>query len=367
MHDNETVSNPTLLVNRELSMLEFQRRVLEEALDERNPLLERLKFLAIVGSNMDEFFMVRVSGILKQVEARFMGSSPDGMTPPDELAAIRKSALGLYADAHQCFIKKLKPKLDKAGIHLMDYAKLSKTQKDKVDDYFKEVVFPILTPLALDPGHPFPHISNLSLNLAIVIRDKKGNEKFARLKVPDTLPRLVPIKRSSGNVRKDGTIPFHHYFVWLDQLIMANLKPSSPAWRSFQRISSALFATPISKSRSLKRTTCLRPCSRASAGESLVRSCRWPSTDTMPPNLGICSLKIWKSITMICMCCRARWTCPAFGSCTTMWSVTISNTRITPRISRRYSGMSNSPGISSRSSGSKIPASSSLRFLQPGG
>ncbi len=228
MHDNETVSNPTLLVNRELSMLEFQRRVLDEALDERNPLLERLKFLAIVGSNMDEFFMVRVSGILKQVEARFMGSSPDGMTPPDELAAIRKSALGLYADAHQCFIKKIKPKLEKAGIHLMDYEKLSKTQKDKVDDYFKEVVFPILTPLALDPGHPFPHISNLSLNLAIVIRDKKGNEKFARLKVPDTLPRLVPIKRSSGAVRKDGTIPFHHYFVWLDQLIMANLQALFP-------------------------------------------------------------------------------------------------------------------------------------------
>jgi polyphosphate kinase len=228
MHENELITNPTLLVNRELSMLEFQRRVLEEALDEGNPLLERLKFLAIVGSNMDEFFMVRVSGILKQVEARFMGTSPDGMTPPDELAAIRKSALGVYADAHQCFIKKLKPKLDKAGIHLMDYAKLSKTQKGKVDDYFKEVVFPILTPLALDPGHPFPHISNLSLNLAIVIRDKKGNEKFARLKVPDTLPRLVPIKRSSGNVRKDGTIPFHHYFVWLDQLIMANLQALFP-------------------------------------------------------------------------------------------------------------------------------------------
>ncbi len=228
MHETETVNNPALLVNRELSLLEFQRRVLDEALDERNPLLERLKFLAIVGSNMDEFFMVRVSGILKQVEARFMGTSPDGMTPPDEMAAIRKSALSLFADAHQCFIKKIRPKLDKAGIHVMDYGKLSKTQKSKVDDYFKEVVFPILTPLALDPGHPFPHISNLSLNLAIIIRDKKGNEKFARLKVPDTMPRLVPIKRSSGAVRKDGTIPFNHYFVWLDQLIMANLQALFP-------------------------------------------------------------------------------------------------------------------------------------------
>jgi len=228
MHENEPINNPSLLVNRELSLLEFQRRVLEEALDDRNPLLERLKFLAIVGSNMDEFFMVRVSGILKQVEARFMGTSPDGMTPPDEMAAIRKAALNLYAETHQCFNKKVRLKLEKAGIHLMDYGKLSKTQKSKVDDYFKEVVFPILTPLALDPGHPFPHISNLSLNLAIVIRDKKGNEKFARLKVPDTLPRLVPIKRSSGAVRKDGTIPFHHYFVWLDQLIVANLQALFP-------------------------------------------------------------------------------------------------------------------------------------------
>src|SRR5919198_279312 len=156
--ENVELSSPSLYINRELSLLEFQRRVLEEALDDRNPLLERVKFLAIFGSNMDEFFMVRVSGIRKQVEA-----------------------------------------------------------------HIKEVIYPVLTPLALDPGHPFPHISNLSLNLAIEIRDKKGNEKFARLKVPNTLARLIPIKRSSGGMRKDGTIPFHHYFVWLEQVIMANL------------------------------------------------------------------------------------------------------------------------------------------------
>ena len=123
----------------------------------------------------------------------------------------------------RCLNKKILPELDKTGIHLLDYRKLSETQVQKVDDYFKAVIYPILTPLALDPGHPFPHISNLSLNLAIVIRDKKGNEKFARLKVPNTLPRIVPIKRSSGSVRKDGTIPHHHYFVWLEQVIAANL------------------------------------------------------------------------------------------------------------------------------------------------
>src|SRR5215208_1180910 len=213
----------SLFINRELSLLEFQRRVLDEALDDRNPLLERLKFLAIFGSNMDEFFMVRVSGIRKQVEARIMEVFPDGLTPPEVLAAARKVSHELYGTALHYFNKKLVPKLDKEGVHLLDYRKLSDAQREKANDYFHQVVYPVLTPLALDPGHPFPHISNLSLNLAIVIRDKKGNEKFARLKVPDTLARLVPIKRSSGAARKDGTIPHHHYFVWLEQLITANL------------------------------------------------------------------------------------------------------------------------------------------------
>jgi len=222
------LSSPFLYINREISLLEFQRRVLEEALDDRNPLLERLKFLAIFGSNMDEFFMVRVSGIRKQVEAHIMEVFPDGLTPPEVLAAARKLSLELYSSALSCLNKKILPRLDKAGIHLMDYRKLTKTQSNKADDYFKEVVYPVLTPLALDPGHPFPHISNLSLNLAIVIKDKKGNEKFARLKVPDTLARLVPIKRSSGGARKDGTIPHHHYFVWLEQVIMANLASLFP-------------------------------------------------------------------------------------------------------------------------------------------
>ena len=222
------LSSPSLYINRELSLLEFQRRVLEEALDDRNPLLERLKFLAIFGSNMDEFFMVRVSGIRKQVEARILEISPDGLTPPEVLVATRKLAIKMYGSALNCLNRKILPKLNKTGIHLLDYRKLSDAQMKKANDYFRQVVYPVLTPLALDPGHPFPHISNLSLNLAIVIRDKKGNEKFARLKVPNTLQRIVPIKRSSGGVRKDGTIPHHHYFVWLEQVISANLDSLFP-------------------------------------------------------------------------------------------------------------------------------------------
>jgi polyphosphate kinase len=184
MSERIDLTSSSLYINRELSLLEFQRRVLEEALDTRNPLLERVKFLAIFGSNMDEFFMVRVSGIRKQVEAHIMEVFPDGSTPPDVLASIRKISLELYGSALHCFHRKILPRLDKAGIHLLDYHKLTETQAQKADDYFKEVIYPVLTPLALDPGHPVPHISNLSLNLAIVIRDKKGNEKFARLKVP---------------------------------------------------------------------------------------------------------------------------------------------------------------------------------------
>ena len=220
----ETITpNPELFINRELSLLEFQSRVLEEAQDEDNPLLERLKYLAIFGSNMDEFFMVRVSGLRKQVEAGIIDISPDGMTPREQLAAIRKRYVELDNEAHQCFTRKLLPKLQKVGIHILDYEKLSDAQKEKADTYFHETIYPVLTPLALDLAHPFPHISNLSLNLAIVIRDPKGNEKFARLKVPGTLPRLIPIKRSSGSTRKDGTIPFHHYFVWVEQVIAANV------------------------------------------------------------------------------------------------------------------------------------------------
>ncbi|HEX2697331.1 MAG TPA: polyphosphate kinase 1, partial [Anaerolineales bacterium] len=214
---------PQHLINRELSLLEFQRRVLEEAQDENNPLLERVKFLSIFGSNMDEFFMVRVSGIRKQVEAHITEVSPDGMTPREQLAAIRTVAVQLYKEAQQSLHQDLLRELDKNGIHVLHYGRLSKAQKEKADAFFKEVAYPVLTPLALDPGHPFPHISNLSLNLAIVIRDPKGNEKFARLKVPNTLPRLVPIKHSSGAARKDGTIPHHHYFVWLEQVIAANI------------------------------------------------------------------------------------------------------------------------------------------------
>ncbi len=217
-----------LYINRELSMLEFQRRVLEEAQDKKNPLLERVKFLAIVGSNLDEFFMVRVSGLRKQAESGVVEVAPDGISPAEQLVEIRKITTRLLNTGLQCLEDELLPELDSSGIHVKDYTALTKAQKTIVDHYFQDVVFPVLTPLAVDPGHPFPHISNLSINLAVMLTDKKGVEHFARIKVPGTLPRLLPIKRSSGSVRKDGTVPFHHYFVWLEQVIAANLDKLFP-------------------------------------------------------------------------------------------------------------------------------------------
>jgi len=222
------LKDPQYYVNRELGLLEFQRRVLQEAQDESNPLLERVKFLAILGSNLDEFFMVRVAGLKKQVDAGVIDRPPDGLTPAEQLAAIRKVASQLMAEARECMREQLMPQFNDAGIHLLNYDELDDRQQVVVKKYFDEVIFPVLTPLAFDPGHPFPHISNLSLNLAVRICDEHNEEHFARVKVPNTLPRFLPIKRSSGSVRKDGTVPYHHYFTWMERVIAANLDALFP-------------------------------------------------------------------------------------------------------------------------------------------
>ena len=222
------IGHSTYYYNRELGMLKFQRRVFEEARDKRNPLLERTNFLAFVGLNLDEFFMVRVGGLKMQKDSGVSRLSLDGKTPASQLAEIRKYANQLMTDARTYLTDELLPELSEAGIHLLNYPQLTSRQKQKADDFFYNVVFPVLTPLAFDPGHPFPHISNLSLSLAVLIEDKKGIRHFARVKIPSSLPRLVPIKRSSGGAKKDGTVPENHYFVWLDQLIANNLSRLFP-------------------------------------------------------------------------------------------------------------------------------------------
>ena len=148
--------DPAVYINRELSLLEFNKRVLEEAQDERNPILERAKFLAIYSSNMDEFFMVRVAGLRQQVAAGVIDTPADGLTPAEQLVAIRKIVRTRMGEMHLCFTD-IRTKLGENGIHLLNYKELNKSQKSSVDEYFKDEIFPVLTPLAFDPGRPFPH------------------------------------------------------------------------------------------------------------------------------------------------------------------------------------------------------------------
>jgi polyphosphate kinase len=217
-----------LYLNREQSLLQFQARVLEEAQDPETPLLERVKFLAIVGSNLDEMIMVRLAGLVAQKRAGVSDLSLDGRSPAEQLAELRRQIGDLQQRSLALWRDELLPALDEAGIHVLDYADLNEKQRQQAARVFREEIFPVLTPQAFDPGHPFPHISSRSLNLAIGIRDPKGEEHFARLKVPSLLPRLVPLKRSSGGERRDGTVPHHHWFVWIEQLVAAHVDELFP-------------------------------------------------------------------------------------------------------------------------------------------
>jgi polyphosphate kinase len=211
-----------IFLNRELSLLSFFGRVLEEARDNNNPLLERAKFLAIVGSNLAEFFMVRVAGLKQQIEAGVTELSIDGLTPVQQLAAVGKAAGQLTHDARDC-LKNLLPLLSMAGIHVLDFTALDEFQKAHVRHYFDETVFPVLTPLAHDPGRPFPHISNRSLNLAVILLDESGVRRFARVKVPNTLPRLIKLPAAAGAAITSGPVLQESYLVWLEQVIMEHL------------------------------------------------------------------------------------------------------------------------------------------------
>ncbi|HTP88681.1 MAG TPA: polyphosphate kinase 1 [Bryobacteraceae bacterium] len=219
--------DPSLYVNRELSLLSFQRRVLEEAEDKSNPLLERVKFISIVGSNLDEFFMVRVAGLNAQLDAGILEVGPDGMSPRAQLIAIRRETKRLLADMHKC-LGQIRPELEAQGIRMVDYAGLTGPQQKVAAQYFEQTVFPVLTPLAFDPGRPFPHISNLSLNLAVVIRDREGEEHFARIKVPDSLPQLVPVSQSPNPKNRHKSAPRKIEMVWLEQVIAAHLHKLFP-------------------------------------------------------------------------------------------------------------------------------------------
>jgi polyphosphate kinase len=212
----------TCYINRELSWIEFNKRVLQEARDPSHPPLERAKFLAIFATNLDEFFMIRVSGLKKQIAAEVIDVSPDGNTPSATLDHIVAKLTPLLHEHSRVWNEEVKPLLCNHGVCILNYDELDAEQRARAESYFDAQVFPVLTPLAFDPGHPFPHISNLSLNLAVVVRDEKDRERFARVKVPPSLPRLVPLTDCNDD---DGC---HPHFVWLDQLIAANIAALFP-------------------------------------------------------------------------------------------------------------------------------------------
>jgi polyphosphate kinase len=216
----EELKNPSHYINRELSHISFNERVLNEAFNEQQPLLERVKFLSITASNMDEFFMVRVSGLKQQVLLGINDRPPDGLLPREQLVAINRSATALL-ERKMLAWHELHQELCDAGIRVQNHSELKPRRQERLRDYFETEIFPVLTPLALDPGRPFPHISNLSINLAVVIRDPlSGETRFARVKVPSTLPRLVPLKPMDPD---DLLTPAIQKFVWVEQIIAANL------------------------------------------------------------------------------------------------------------------------------------------------
>ena len=187
------LKDPKLYLNRELSWLEFNKRVLEEAEDPSNPLLERVKFLAIFFNNLDEFFMIRISGLREQLSSGVLEASLDGTSPSEQLGKIRDVLLQSFTRIQQCWKKELLPTLAKNGINILSYKNVKPKQRGLLRRYFQKEIFPALTPLAFDPTHPFPHISNLTLNLAVVANHPERGECFARIKVPALFPRLIRI------------------------------------------------------------------------------------------------------------------------------------------------------------------------------
>lgn len=223
------LERPDLYINRELSWIEFNRRVFEQAQDSRHPLLERVKFISIFDNNLDEFIMIRLAGIKDQIASRKTVRSPDGRTAEQQLAAIRQKLAPLVQEVRQYWRDELLPLLAKEHIYILEYEQLGEQQRAAMLTYFENEIFPVLTPLAVDASHRFPHISNLSLNLAVVMTDETQVERFARVKVPPLLPRLIPVPVASEE-------PSAVAFVWIEQVIAAHLNklfPGFTVWESY--------------------------------------------------------------------------------------------------------------------------------------
>jgi polyphosphate kinase len=218
-----SLSDPSLYINRELSWLAFNDRVLAQARDERHPLLERVRFVSISETNLDEFFMIRVSGLQQQVASELPNPVPDGMTPEEQLSRVHDHTENFFAEQRRVLEEELFPALEKEGIRVVPHEKLKKAEKNNLREQFAREVLPILTPLAIDPAHPFPHISNLSLNLLVVIEDD-GHKVMARVKVPNTIDRFFRLPQESP----DGKGRPEVRLVRIEEVIAANLDELFP-------------------------------------------------------------------------------------------------------------------------------------------
>jgi polyphosphate kinase len=227
------LSDPQFYINRELSLLRFHGRVLEEASDSSVPLMERIKFLAIVSNNLDEFFMTRVAGLWEQVRAGTSDLPADGITPQEQLDAIRGLVLSMMQQQRQIY-SDLLPFLSEHGIYLPNVADLPHDYQTAVNHYFTREIFPVLTPLGVDPGRPFPFISNLSLNLAIGLETPDGRPRFARVKMPiGVLPRFISLRTIMEQVNRGETLngryaDLNNTFLYLEDMIAANLPALFP-------------------------------------------------------------------------------------------------------------------------------------------
>lgn len=213
MITNNTKELSERYFNRELSLIEFNKRVLAEAEGNQHPLLERLKFIAILSSNLDEFFMIRVAGLKKQVSAGLIELSFDGMTPEEQLRAIRKELIPLYKKQEDIFLNDILPELEKNNIFIHKYDEITTEDRKYLKQFFYECILPVLTPLSLDPAHPFPRLINRSLNIAFMLLDinkKVPEKKVAFLQIPSVLPRLVQLEKKEG-----------YHFVLLEHIIKA--------------------------------------------------------------------------------------------------------------------------------------------------
>jgi polyphosphate kinase len=206
-------ADPKHYINRELSWLEFNQRVLEESQDPRNPLLERVKFLCIVASNLDEFFEVRVAGVKQQRLSNLSAAGPDGLSPSEQLAAISARVRKMVDDAYRLWNEELVPNLEKNSIFFLGYEELTDEEKEYYTNYFEKSVYPVLTPLAVDPVHPFPQLLNKSLNVAVELEDANLNTNLAVVQVPRILPRLVPYRAGKSGMYR---------YIFIGSLIQAH-------------------------------------------------------------------------------------------------------------------------------------------------